>query len=282
MNDSTEKLNPIAETLLGIPPEEPETELEGDDASEATLAEANNEPESLGSDESESEAPVTDMSVKQLAEKLEMTPKQLYQALKVDLGDNKDPMTLSELKNMGKDLRTANDKLEQVRKDQENYERQRLQDNRTYQLMQQKVGRQPSEAEVKEAEQLHQQWQAEQAESLLRVKPELADADTRAKVEEQTLNYLGKFGFTRVEMEQLLGEHRVFIALSQAADMDDRLAKASESVNKPKRRSQGRKRPFQPKRDADRIKSDYSEGRVDQNTAIAALLANGATGDGSI
>lgn len=277
MSEETE-LNPMAETLLGLSPEEPEKAIP-DDPAEEPSAEASGEPESPNTDEEPTEEPTT-YSVKELAEKLEVRPQDLYASLQIDVGGK--TMSLSELKDRGKDLHAAEDKLERVTADQEEYERQRLRDNRTYQLMAQRAGREPTEADIAEAERMQAEWSNQQAAALLAAKPELADADTRSATEQKMLTFLAEYGLSKVETEQLLSEHRVFLVIAQAADMADRLARAEKSIQPAKSHKSGKRRPYQPKRTADNVKRDYRDGKIGQNTAVAALLADGATGDGSI
>ena len=260
----TEQLGEAAAILTGqAPAEKPETEQPAEteqDTGEALLA-------TQDTDEELAETPKT-YSVKELAERLEVRPQDVYANLTIDVGGESLP--IGEYKDRAKDLKRADEILAEAQDAKAEFERDYLVKQQA--LNQREAGKQLTEQEIKQFEAARDEAMQAEAQKLLQVRPELADPEQNAKASQRVTDLLGQYGIAPYEAEQLY-DARLMLAFMRLADLEDRLqaAKDSEVKVKRKQRPKGESREAVANAGAKAVK-DYKSGRIGQQDAVRQLL----------
>lgn len=266
----SEELSPAAAILTGVPapdsdPDENLDESESLDQETDPLA-VEDVPEAASDAE---QAPTT---VKELAEKLGVRPAELYNMLKIDTGDG-ESMTLSEMKDRAKDLKQSDKLLADSAEKQLSAENEILRRNRELQLVAQKIGRNPTEAERAEATATFNQYAKEQKAMTLDVIGDWADPAVQ-RVELKLIGEtLTEYGFRPSEIEAIL-DHRQVKLLRDYTKLRQRLKDAGASEVKV-----NRKQKVASKRKSAPTKQSPTElfkaGKITKEQAILRALANG-------
>ena len=243
---------PAAETLLSATdPGEPETSPE--QPPEAT------------------EGPQT-LTVKELAAKLETTPRALYEALQVDIGGEQ--MTLGAFKDRAKDLIAADTKLTDAQKHVDSSEMDILRKTRALNIAMQTLGRTPTEAEVQRAADIHNEYAREQAKLTIDVIPAWSDPAVMNADHAKMGALLSEYGFTPVE-SGAIHDYRHVKLLRDFSALRDRLKTAAKSeVTDNRNQSSGKRRRSAPTKKS--AVERFHSGELSQNQAVLAAIAAGA------
>ena len=260
-----QELSQAAAVLTGQPIETPEGESPppGDSPDQEVDPLAVEEPE----------APLAEpMTAKEMAAKLGIEPSELYSSLKVDLGDG-DSITLSEWKDRAKELRQSDKLLADSAEKQLSAENEILRRNRELQLAAQKLGRNPTEAERKEATELFNQYAASEKAATLDVITDWSDAAVQRNDLKAIGETLTEYGFRPSEIEAIL-DHRQVKILRDFTKLRQRLKDAGKAEVKVKRTQQGAyKRKSAPTKQSP---GDlYRAGKLTKEQAVLRALANG-------
>jgi len=269
-----EELSEVASILTGTPAaeaEKPETDSQ-DPVQEIEPSAPGGEAGILSQTDSDAPEKPQTMTVKALAEKLEMRPQDLYGALEIDVGGQ--TISLSELKDRGKDLFSAETKLAQAEEHTLTSENDLLRKNRELTLAVQRLGREPSDTEKAEAQQLHQAYVQQENAASLKAIPDWADAATQTAEVGLISEVLIEYGFSPVEISNVL-DHRQIKMLRDYALLRQRLKAAGDSeVKSVKKVSGGSQRKSAPaKKD---VVSMVRKGELSQTAGVIAAIADGA------
>jgi len=266
-----EELSPIASILTGNDPagedESPDTPPTPDPVQETELSAST-------ADEVEptAETPPATLTVKQIAERLETTPKALYESLQIDIGGKS--ISLSEVKDRGKDLFGA----EQTLTDSDAYrlaaENDILRSNQALTLRAEKLGGNVTEAELAESQQLHNEYVTSERERALLAIPGWSNPTVQQAEVKLVSDMLTEFGFSPHEISNKL-DHRDIKIYREYAVLKDRLAQVSDTEV---RKLQQQKPKGKPK-SAPTTKSAqkrYQAGEISQTQAVLRAIADGA------
>ncbi len=270
MNESLSE----AATILSGAPLEPEVETPD---KLANLAEQVETPEPAIGDPGTPQMPVADsepqetekpsMTVKTLAEKLEIRPQDLYKQLMIDVGSG-ETLSLSEVKDAGAKLHKAETILADAETHRQDAENELL---RKQHAMQQRA---PTEAELADGD---ASWKAyvsvENGKTLAVISAWSDPAQQRVDLTAMS-ELLGKYQFSPAEiaryadhrMVKQLYDHMILRARLTAAT-DSEVTKTSAPVGKAKRKSVT-------KPGAAAVEQ-FKAGKLSHSEAVAALIAEG-------
>ena len=278
---TVEELSEAAGILTGGP--QP-TEPEGAPADKAESDPETPEPEGVqsatdpGEPETSPEPPPDapegpqTLTVKQLAAKLELTPKALYEALQVDIGGEQ--MTLGAFKDRAKDLIAADTKLADAQKHVDGSEMDILRKTRALNLAMTTLGRRPTEAEVQRAADIHNEYAREQAKLTIDVIPAWKDTAVMNADHASMGALLGEYGFTPIE-SGAIHDYRHVKLLRDFSVLRDRLKTAKKSeVTANRNQSSGKRRKSAPTKKS--AVERFHSGELSQNQAVLAAIADGA------
>jgi len=268
----TEHLGEAAAILTGqAPAEEPETDEPAEtehNTDEGLLATEGDPVESPQAEPDAPEMPQT-YSVKELAERLDVRPQDVYAGLTIDVAGEKLP--IGEFKDRAKDLKRADQVLADAKDAKAEFERDYLVKSQI--LNQRESGKQLSEQEIKAFEDQRGAAMQLEAQKLVQARPELADPETNTKASQRVTELLADYGVAPYESEQLY-DARLTLAFLRLADLEDRLTAAKESVATTKRKQ----KPKSIKKDgssAGGIVGKVKSGSMTQQEGVAALLTGG-------
>ena len=270
-----EELSELASILTGNP-------KEADESQDANTEDTNQEIDSSATEQEPVKAPETDreapekaatLSVKDLAEKLDMRPQDLYGSLEIDVGGQK--ITLSELKDRGKDLFSAETKLAKAEEHTLTSENDLLRKNRELALATQRLGREPTATERAEADHLHQEFVSHENRATLQAIPDWSDPATQSSDVTLIGETLTEYGFSPVEISNIF-DHRQVKMLRDYALLRKRLKTAGESeVRSVKNQASGSRRKSAPTNKS--AKDRFKAGELTQTQAVLTAIADGAT-----
>ena len=155
------------------PGEGPQGEVQTLPEGEAPQAESEPALDSSETDEDAQEA-AQELTVKALAEKLEIEPAQLYDALVVDVG-GENPLTLGQIKDRAKELNRLDEVVASANEQRLAVENDLMQKRQALQRQAQRMGYQPTEADLAEAQAEAQQYVQLQEALAVEYMPEWAD-----------------------------------------------------------------------------------------------------------
>jgi len=156
----------------------------------------------------------TRYSVKDLAAKLELTPKQLYAAMDVKLSDGS-TMTLSELKDLAVKGKSIDSHTERRDKDYNELMVQR----REVETIAQKLANEGklSEATIQEVKEQYNQRMASEMKLLLKALPDWENQSIRTKEVKQVAEYARQYGISSQELDALVTDHRLMKLIRDVA-----------------------------------------------------------------
>ena len=270
-----EELSQFARVLTGETPEpapegaatdEPAPDPEGDQS--ATGAD---EPETSPETPPEpTEGPIT-LTVKDLADKLDIKPAELYSSLQIDVGGKS--ISLSEFKDRAKDLQRADDMLTDARDHALTSENDLLRKNRALQLAMQQLGRPLTDAEVQRAATIHNEYAREQEALSVAAISDWKDP-ARQNADYKLIGaLLSDYGYTPAE-SGAIHDHRLVKILRDFSTLTERLKLAGKSevvTNRPGGKSRRKSAPST-KTAGERFKS----GELSSSQAILVAIADGA------
>ena len=271
MSVDTQNLGEAAQILTGLAkseePETAETDETEHDTGEGLLATHDEGDISSDADDAPAEMPKS-YSVKDLAERLGVRPQDVYASLQIDVGGESLP--IGEYKDRAKELKRADKILADAQDAKAEFERDYLVKQQA--LNQREAGKQLSEQEIRQFEEQRNQAMQLEAQKIVQVRPELADADENTKASQRITDLLGQYGIAPWEAEQLY-DARLTLAFLRLADLEDRLqaAKDSEVKHKRKQRPKGESREAVANRGQKAVK-DYKSGQISQTDAVRQLL----------
>lgn len=261
--EALEQADPITDILLG----NDSTDGEGQTPDESEqLVEEPSAGEEI--DDSEAEKPAT-LTVKDLAEKLEMTPEEVYSALSIKVGDS--DLTLSQLKDGVKDLHRADELREAADEHKTQTENELLRQRREIQLAMQRY--QPTEAEQREAEREFKAYLDREDQAITDVIPEWTDPEAKKAGRAQIDQLLADYAFSPAEAKTMV-DHRYVKMAHDYAKLRTRLEQAKKEVkSSSKQASKGRRKATAT--GSDKAVQLHQAGKLDQASTIAAIIAEG-------
>ena len=271
-----EELSPFANVLVGNDPPAAETPPADPDqpaAETPPTATADLEPESEPADDTAAETPPTELSVTDLAERLDMSVEDLYRDLKLDLRDG-ESVTLGQFKDQAKDLQRANVLLNSAEESKLSGENELLRKNRELQLVASRLGRQPSEAERVEAAKVYADYVDRENSHALDAISDWSDTAVRSEDLKSISALMSEYGFTAAEQGATV-DHRHVKLLRDYDQLRRRLKAAGESEVRTRHEQPSGKR----RRTAERKKTAtqrFKSGELSQGDAILQAIADGA------
>ena len=226
MAEPAVELTDVAAILTGQTPaaevEEPEQESEEQTVEEPSASEE--------TEEVPAEKP-TSLSVKELAEKLDMKPAEVYAALKIKVGDSE--VSLSEFKDSANDLTRANELRELAESHKTDSENEILRQRREIAIAQQRY--QPTEEEKQAADVEFQAYVQSENNAALRVIPEWKDPAQQKAGLDAIASLLNDYAFGPAETATMV-DHRYLKLMNDFAQIRDRLKRAGDSIVKGKQK----------------------------------------------
>lgn len=258
IDESTEvqyTFDELAAALDGPPPPaSPDSDDESSQADDAP-AESASEPEAPAQ-------PVGEMTVKELAEKLQVPAKDLYTNLKVDLGDGR-TVTLGELKDQGKNLAQLQAKATEKKLKAES---DLLQKSMALEEATQALGRPLTQQDIDRAEHKRQLHSQAQAALLAEIVPEFADPVERDKGYQLIGATLQDYAFSEAQIPYITDARLRKMAYDLGTLRKQLENVASTEVKKTQKQTP---KGFTPK--AKSIKTQVRGGRLEIDKAVAEL-----------
>ena len=256
-----EELSEVASAIAGVPEQEvpaPEPEVTEDQVEEPVA---------------ESEEPEKDESfnAKQLAEKLGITPRQLYAGLKLKMGETE--MSLSEIKDRAKDMLVSDERLVSADKHKLDSENDLMRKQQALAMAVQESGVQLSPQMLQRAQAANAEYGRNQAEAALTAIPEWTDPAVQNADYELIRGLQNEYGFSSAEAENMR-DHRMVKLFRDFSQQNKRLSDATESEVR-KSSSQASKRQRRTATIKKSAAKRYASGELNQNQAILAAIAEG-------
>ena len=264
-----EELSEAASLLTGADPEPAAEKPKADDP------EQDQEIDSSATQDTEAEPteetqPAT-LTVKQLAERLETTPKELYESLKIDIGG--ESMSLSEVKDRGKDLFGADKKLADSDAYRLQAENDILRANQALALRAQRAGGEPTQAEMAEAQQAHNAYVMTERDKALAAIPDWSNPTVQQAEVKLIGEMLVDAGYSPHEIASKV-DHRDIKIYREYALLKDRLAKVSKAeVHKTANQQPNARRKSAPTHKS--AKERLQSGELTQTQAVLQAIADG-------
>lgn len=214
----------------------------------------------------------TQMSVKQLAEKLGCRPEDVYSSLTIDMMDG-EALPLNEFKDRAKDLHKAEQVLSDAQLHRAESENELMRKQRAHVVA--TGGREYSDTEIQAAD---KQWNKYVETEDRRLKAAIGswkDPAQQTADEQAMTDLLGEYGFSEVEAGAIK-DYRLRKQLYDHAQQKQRLAKAAESEVKVTRKQPGKaQRTIARKGLGEQAKAALGRKEISQEQAVAAILAEG-------
>lgn len=242
------KLEEVAALLRG------DVEEEKQDVSEPEAVSADDEAaEPAAESASEQDKEPERFSVKGLAEKLELSPKQVYEQLAVNLGDKE--YSLSQVKDLAKLGLKQEEREERRTSDYNKLMRERKEFDDVVRAVQ-ASGVEIPQAFADEVKAVKAKRDAAEMSALARVLPEWEEASTRSKEIKQITELAATYGMGKQELDLLVTDHRLMKLLRDTAVA---LVKKQDVAPRSK--------------PAPRTPTPIGNGRADKVSAIARLIS---------
>ena len=259
------ELSEVASILTGNAPEPDESQEAPDtDQIDESLS-ASEEPEQA---EPEVEIP-TKLTVKDIAEKLELTPEQVYETLNLKIGDEE--ISLGSLKDGVQDLNRANELRESAESHKTESENDILRQRRELAVAQQRV--QPTEQEKRIAEQNWSDYVAKENAATLEAIPDWKDTVKQTEGLQEVNKLLKEYAYSSAEIQTLV-DHRMLKLFNDHATLRNRLNAAKVAVKDTKQQRSGNRRRS-PATGTKRAVELHKAGKINTTSAVAAILADG-------
>lgn len=230
-------------------------------------------PQSGDADESPALTP-TD-----LAERLGMTPAELFRNLKIPV-DGGDPLSLGEFKDAGKQLRDVRDAQNDMAEQRVAFENETMQQRQTLQAA---IGRIPQEhltpELIDDVQAEHLQYVQGEREALLKIRPDLGDSAKWTGIRKLLGEHLAPYGFREVEIDSIV-DHRLAKYVIDNAEREVRVRELAKTATKQKtpllRPSKSRPpaKSARVKRETAVKRGKRATGSQEKTAAVAALLGN--------
>lgn len=270
-----EGLSHAASILTGGPiepeAEKPEGLEQADDQEIDPLDADQSESDAVEDSEQQETEPMTP---KVLAEKLGITPKELYSDLSIDVGEGK-TLTLSELKDRGKELMAVDGARDKVEAHREKMENEYLRKNREIAFLANKYGNQLSPDDQKQLASAHSAYVARENAATLESIPDWQDRETMTHDFGLINDVLEEYGFSQSEKSAFV-DHRYVKLARDFSRLKERLATAADAEVKRKANQPGKRGRKSAPKAKDPV-SLYKSGELSANAAILAAISNGAT-----
>lgn len=268
-----EELSTVASLLAGAPAPPQETE-------ETTVQDAVETPPAIEAEpaedtgqtvEAEAEVPIKPLTVKSLAEKLGIRPQDIYGSLQIDVGGTS--VTLSELKDRGKDLHKADELLATAEERKTAVDNELMRTRR--ELAVAAEGIQVTPAHKQAAEDRWASYVGAQNDLTLKAIPEWIDpAVQRADLTAVGEMLAGTYGFAQAEINAF-ADHRMVKLFQDFAKLQARLKAATDSEVKVTRRQSSKSRRRRAVKPANAAVDAFKAGTASQESAVVALIAEG-------
>jgi len=264
MAEPAEQLSESAAILTGQTPE-PEVETPTEPV-EQTVEEPS------ASEETEEAPPekVTSLSVKELAEKLDMKPAEVYAALKIKVGDSE--VSLSEFKDSANDLARANELRELAESHKTESENEILRARREIAIARERY--QPTAEEVQASEVEFANYVQVENEAAVRAIPEWKDPIQQKAGLDAIAELLTDYAFGPAETKTLV-DHRYLKLMHDFASIRTRLKRAEKAVVKGKQKQSSGTRRKTPATNIDKALQLHKSGQLSRDSTVAALIADG-------
>ncbi len=227
-----------------------------------------------------------EVSVGDIAERLGIDPRRLYEDLRVPLREGRGSISLSELKEGYQDHAILEDQRDALATDRETLQvdttaAQREVDTAT-RLLAAQVGAENVEPLLAQARQLNTAFIDKGRKELLERFPDWKDAEVYNKARDDMAETAKVFGFSRAELEGETDSRRIRLLhafMEQSRRITAARAKIEAPAKAPSQRSPSARTPAPPQgaRKANRLtrQAKSSGRREDQVSAISAVLARG-------
>ena len=264
MPDQAEQLSESAAILTGQA-SEPEVETPPEPVEETV-------EEPSASEEAEETTPevVTSLSVKQLAEKLEMKPAEVYAALKVKVGDSE--MSLSEFKDRANDLVKADELRELAESHKTDSENEILRARREIAIARERY--QPTAEEIQAADVDFAAYVQVENEAAVRAIPEWKDPVQQKAGLDAIAELLHHYAYSPDETKTLV-DHRYLKLMHDFASIRTRLRSAEKAIVKGKQKQKGGTRRKTPATNIDKALQLHKSGELSRDSTVAAIIADG-------
>lgn len=266
----TETIDAVTSILTGLPAEEPATEAQSPEV-EPEAQEP--EPEEIPADDAQPAAETlpAELTIKELAEKLGTRPQDLYGKVMIDVGG--DTMSLSELKDRGKDLYKADKVLTDAESHRADTENELMRKQRAHAVA--TGGREYSEQEVKAADKQWNDYAKGEDRKLKNAIGGWADPAQQTADEESMTSLLAEYGFSEVEAGAIK-DYRLRKQLHDFAQLKGRLEKATETEVKVTRKQSSRgQQKAATKGLGDQAIAAHGRKEISTEKAVMAILAEG-------
>lgn len=259
-------LGGMQEKATAAPVEElaPEPEVSQDYEDSPSIAEPEAKPDDDKGPAEEQDKPMT---LKALAEKLEMPVKDLYS---VELGDG---MTIGQLKDRMKDLTQADDVLATAEDRRQQVENELMQRRRELAVAAQNLGREPTEAERQQATRAWHDYVEHETTQVMNVIPEWKDPAIAEPERTAVVGLLKDYGLSDTEIANTV-DHRQIKLINDFARLRSKVRAAAEQQRiGQKRAPQRSNRSGQDT--SKRVSEAVKGGRMKPLDAATALLIDG-------
>lgn len=237
---------------------------------EPAIREPDPEPKPDGALLALAEEPAGGMSVKQLAEKLGVRPQDVYADLSLEIGGK--TLTLSELKDRGKELVQADKVLADAEEHRTKIENDLLRRQRAADIAMQ--GREPTQEQLDAADDAWATYAGDQNARVLGVISSWSDATVQRQDLTDMAKLLGEYGYSPVEIGRR-ADHRDVKQVYDHMLLKRRLAAAQETEVKPTLGQGSRSRRKSVHKPAQVAVDKYKAGELSQVAAVTALIAEG-------
>jgi len=232
-------------------------------AQAASPAESEDSRQTEAADEQAEQAET--FTVKQLAERLQAEPAELYKALQIDLG-NGESLSLGEIKDRAKDLVKSEAILAEANDQRLQIENDLLVKNQALQRQAQAAGIQLTPELVEQMQAERKQYNELQDRIAVELMPEWSDTEARHEDQKRISKALDEYGFYEAE-KALVKDARLLKVFRdiQRLREDIRAVKPVRPKQKPPQSQAGAGNA------AKRVRDELAAGNVSQDQAIATL-----------
>jgi len=268
-------LEAIEGILAGKKPPQPEAAAPEREGRESAPEGEPETAETLTPDEA---TPETAPDLAALAEKLAMSPKELYKVL-VPLGKGENPVTLGELKDAWQDAGKRQAEAAGLKEQRQKFELEAMSQRREIETL---LAALPAEAITPElahkARAEADRYMKRERELMLKAIPEWSDSSQLQADREQILAFIEPYGFSESDLSFVTDHRLVRMLRDMARRENERATVKDRKVTPAPARTD---RPTKAQRDSGaerlaKIKRERAAGRLTDLNAVAALLESGA------
>jgi hypothetical protein len=220
--------------------------------------------------EADEDSPETakQLTVKDLAAKLDVPVSDIYDQLMVDVGEGQQ-ISIGELKDRGRDVVQADALLAQANETRLNIENDLLVKREAIARYAQRIGYQPTETDLQESQAETQRYRNQQVQKALEIIPGWQDEGTRNKELEIIGNIADEYQFSEAE-SRLLIDARLLKLFRDYGTMRATMRKLSKSYKRPKQKT-SRRSEVRSGGGVTNIRSSVKSGKTTQKDAVDQL-----------